>query len=298
MKTVKKLLLALLCMASMHSYAQVDSPQYAFSPNGNINGSLYVGGEMEVIYYPSDFPTMPGGMITSVYVRAGRITNRYSEYKYYGYRVSMKQTEISKYPHGGAVRVMDTFIIMPNEGIVAKYPLFIIPGGIKDREWIKIPLNVANFSYSGKQNLVVQVHFDTAVMSTFPLDVVKQTYPDYRIITPMKDSIRGMSQINLVNMGFDVAVTGVAGIKNLQSIGVFPNPSSGRFQLSFQSAAAVKVAHISVANASGRRVYEHSYTNVGVSFFKEVNLEGLPKGIYFLKLDADGEVIKRQVVLE
>ncbi|MEO6833823.1 MAG: T9SS type A sorting domain-containing protein [Chitinophagaceae bacterium] len=303
MKNVKPLLLALLCMASVHSFAQVDSPMYKCSP---VNFAAYGRvSTQESIYYPSNFVGMPNGSITAIYTADTR-TPPYPPvsggYNYYGFKVRMLQTTISRYPHGGTTpTIPDTPIIFENEAIVANYPLWNYTPVVNSVKWMKIPLNVNSFYYSNNQNFVIQFTVDSADASNsgIPMDFSTNTSPNFRFMNFGKGNQRhGQSTVSLPMVGFDIAVTDVPGIKNLQSVGLFPNPSSGRFQLSFQSAASVKLAQVSVADGSGRQLYRHSYSNVGVSFFKEVNLEGLPKGIYFLKLDADGEVIKRQVVVK
>lgn len=299
MKSLHRVLLICLCLSCYLSYGQAVLPMYQYNRDSSTGINLAIN-RIESIYYPSNFPSMPPGTITSVYFRIPRRYLLPSDSAFYGLKVRMKTTDIKTYPIlSGTQASNDTLLIKANEAIVASYPILNISTGPQFGDWIKIPLNIAAFSYSGTKNIVIQLTFDSIGSQVFiATNEAISTAPIYRSVNFYGGSDKGDGLPVLPMVGFDEAVTSVSTFKNLQSFGLFPNPSAGLFQLSFESAKAVNVVHISVLDANGKQVYVKSYSNVGTSFFKEANLEGVPKGIYYLKLEADEDVITRQVVMK
>jgi len=73
---------------------------------------------------------------------------------------------------------------------------------------------------------------------------------------------------------------------------VFPNPSKGKMKISVDNA---NVYDLSVINIEGKVVYKET----AVKNNKEINLEGLNKGIYLLQLrDKDNGLISKKIVIE
>ncbi len=104
---------------------------------------------------------------------------------------------------------------------------------------------------------------------------------------------------DLLELGMDIATTGVEAESGITSFGLFPNPAiGGRFNVSFDARRAIRETSVTVTDAAGRQVYSKTYLGVGASFFREVNLSGAAPGIYFVKVAADGAVISRRVVVE
>ncbi|MEO6831593.1 MAG: hypothetical protein ABI378_04800, partial [Chitinophagaceae bacterium] len=262
---LKNVPLVLLCLASIQSYGQLGSLMYKSTQSTSFGVSVGGFDNWEAIYYPSDFVGMPKGSVTAVYIRR-RFFGTPTNADCYSVKVRMKATDSTQYPNGGSIpAIMDTPLIHANEALVANYPLWTIDSSLIEGDWVKFRLNVNDFSFTGTQNIALQMSNFTldsnAIGIIYEVDTARSN--GTRFIRFANDSTRGLSANFLPMVGFEMAVTGVPGIKNLQSLGLFPNPSSGRFQLSFQSAKAVKVAHISVTDDRGKQVYRHSYVNVG-----------------------------------
>ncbi|MFA6127717.1 MAG: putative Ig domain-containing protein [Bacteroidales bacterium] len=79
-----------------------------------------------------------------------------------------------------------------------------------------------------------------------------------------------------------------------QSFRCFPNPAKDKMYLSFRT-AEYSNAKVSITNMIGKEIF--SVTLHGSSP-ATIDVAGNPAGIYFLKLDIDGEVFYRKIILE
>lgn len=94
----------------------------------------------------------------------------------------------------------------------------------------------------------------------------------------------------------DVKITGVAtsiGDVDADKVSVYPNPTDGNFTV--KSSEGFKTLLLELHDISGRIVYTNSYYN---SDNAAVNTSGLSRGIYLLKVSADGRVENIKVVIE
>jgi hypothetical protein len=57
------------------------------------------------------------------------------------------------------------------------------------------------------------------------------------------------------------------------------------------------VALISISDLAGKEVYSDNGTSANV-LIKEINLSGLPKGIYFVKVRTDQQTATKKLVLQ
>lgn len=87
--------------------------------------------------------------------------------------------------------------------------------------------------------------------------------------------------------------TGIPSSEISSDVSVYPNPSNGRFTVSFINSTAADV-DISIINLNGQVCYAQKLSNVG-STSKTIDSD-LPKGIYFLKV-RDGKNIKMHKLL-
>jgi hypothetical protein len=87
---------------------------------------------------------------------------------------------------------------------------------------------------------------------------------------------------NMFLMRFSDAEVGIRDQKEVRNLSVFPNPSNGSFTVQ----APREAEHISVTDALGRVVYQTKvqWARDGVT----VNMEGIPSGVYFLRISGSG----------
>ena len=93
--------------------------------------------------------------------------------------------------------------------------------------------------------------------------------------------------------------TGISAIDNDMNILVYPNPGNGNFQLTFGNIQLPK-GEIEINNALGEKVYQSEISNPTCPdcFGKsEIDLSGLPDGIYFIRLTADKFSASKKLII-
>ena len=79
-------------------------------------------------------------------------------------------------------------------------------------------------------------------------------------------------------------------------LNVYPNPSSGIFRLQFQSTINQAVSYF-VTNATGKEIYSNRIVQFKSHSIQDLNLTGVPEGIYFLHLyQEDWKVVEKLVI--
>jgi hypothetical protein len=83
-----------------------------------------------------------------------------------------------------------------------------------------------------------------------------------------------------------------------KDINVFPNPSDGRFQLTFEQSGAEKVT-AKVFDITGKLVKDISEDLVreDTSISAQVNLESPKSGIYFLRVSIGNKVLTKKIII-
>lgn len=294
------ILISVLSLGAIHGAAQI-APMFQFTPS-TINTKTnmrYRHWAAECIYYPRDFPGMTKGTINNVYIRAGKQT-RHLIFEIYGLKIRMKNTQAMAYPHGGsAPAVKDSLLIGRNGNLVANH-LSLSPQYQVDSQWIQVPLNVASFSYSGLDNIVVQISADSFSNTTLLLSDAGTTAPAYRMIETVSDSVTGISVADILDIGFDIGPpTSASVINNFKSVGLFPNPSTdGRFNIFIETRRPVLYTSVTVTDAIGRTLFSRHYDEAGTSISRQIELAAAAKGVYFVKIEADGDLMVRRVTIE
>ncbi len=91
----------------------------------------------------------------------------------------------------------------------------------------------------------------------------------------------------------------VGDVKNslaVNELSFYPNPSNGRFNLSFEAAEAGDV-NISVLNAQGQKIYGEKLVDFSGPYEKEIDLTGEASGVYFLNISQNGKVMNKKLVV-
>jgi len=90
--------------------------------------------------------------------------------------------------------------------------------------------------------------------------------------------------------------TGTSSISNNQQVSIFPNPSSGNFNIQISGPSSDNIM-ISVYNAIGQKIKEvDGKLNGGTSQF-EINMEGQSNGIYNVKIESNKTIINKTLNL-
>lgn len=78
---------------------------------------------------------------------------------------------------------------------------------------------------------------------------------------------------------------------------VYPNPTSGKFTISFEQVKSSEI-RIALISMSGHVVYQDVIKSANSSVSTDVNIAGLSKGIYLLRIYGDFDSIYRQIILK
>lgn len=95
----------------------------------------------------------------------------------------------------------------------------------------------------------------------------------------------------------NLPVTVVKSIKQLTNFELYPNPSSGVFQINF-TANYVANLKINIVDVRGKIVYSNLIQNVFAYFTKEIDLSKQSNGVYFVEIIADEKRYVKKIVLE
>jgi PKD repeat protein len=94
-----------------------------------------------------------------------------------------------------------------------------------------------------------------------------------------------------------ILVEGTEDISQHNYIAIYPNPSNGKFTIEAVTDAVIGRVTIEILNQLGQTVYFFDKTMNDSHFTEKINLETLPLGIYYLKLNTDNVNAKRKFII-
>ncbi|MBL7884903.1 MAG: T9SS type A sorting domain-containing protein [Bacteroidia bacterium] len=115
-------------------------------------------------------------------------------------------------------------------------------------------------------------------------------------ITYTVTDVNGCSNSSTQNITVNSCV-GVEEYSVLSSTMVYPNPSNGMFTIAIANATIDNLI-ISIIDIQGKEVFGVKETNVHGDYNKHVNLEGLSKGMYYIKLSTDKEAKIQKLIVQ
>jgi hypothetical protein len=80
-------------------------------------------------------------------------------------------------------------------------------------------------------------------------------------------------------------------------VSIYPNPTAGTFTIAINNARFSPLLII-IVDMQGREVYSVSDKNIAIDYTRQLNLEGISKGIYFVKLNAGADTKVQKLVVE
>ena len=82
-----------------------------------------------------------------------------------------------------------------------------------------------------------------------------------------------------------------------KSIAVFPNPTNGQIQVTWETPLRSEFS-FSLYDISGRRIFSKEFASQGLK--ETINLDDMPKGIYIYELNEDNRTLKtdKLVIME
>lgn len=87
-------------------------------------------------------------------------------------------------------------------------------------------------------------------------------------------------------------------ISNITQMYLYPNPTDGIFNLTFNTKKPVSNVSVSVINMLGVKVMEKYYSQNGKDFNYSLDLSNFSKGVYMVELKADEERIVKRIIVK
>jgi hypothetical protein len=91
---------------------------------------------------------------------------------------------------------------------------------------------------------------------------------------------------------------GVNGLENEVGFNMFPNPTTGKFVLQYNSNKEVKDVTVTVTGITGQKVFEKAYQKTEREFSQEIDLSEMPRGVYYVELNAGGEKMMQKLTVK
>jgi hypothetical protein len=91
---------------------------------------------------------------------------------------------------------------------------------------------------------------------------------------------------------------GVGNTEVDKGILLFPNPSEGLFNMSIKLPAAVQSVIITIYDQIGKQVLLHDYGTVKDNISTAFDFSKRPKGVYYIKVNVDGDIFYRKMTIQ
>ena len=308
-------IILLLCLSDFFLYAQ-QAPQHVQDCGYDLsqwvpfvfdrqatNGPV----KQQTFYLTSEFPGASNGLMTSIYFKcASKIT----EAEYRNFTIMMGY--MPKKEGGGSA---DTLYY----DSTAKYPwypadtVFYSPlYQIKNKDtgdWIKFSFQKP-FVYDPAENFTLMLYHDSMIYTRIP---PKYNYPMMaQAALPINNTrgtyiLPGFSNPNtnfatsgfghVIFLGFDLQPNSIQSIPGISGFNLYPNPSSGRFQIRLDAQKEVQRMEFSVSSITGNTVHRQQFKNVQGSFSRQIDLSGLAPGVYFATIATErGKEVRKLII--
>ena len=97
---------------------------------------------------------------------------------------------------------------------------------------------------------------------------------------------------------FHQPVLGIGSVTNIQSLQLYPNPTTGAVNLQMNMQKAVTDLQIVVTNITGQQIATRTFHNTGTQFSTQLDLSGEARGVYFIEIKADGDRSLQRILLK
>jgi parallel beta-helix repeat protein len=94
-----------------------------------------------------------------------------------------------------------------------------------------------------------------------------------------------------------VGAVGINNIEFLEQFSIYPNPSNGVFNLEW-TVSKVSDWTVSIFDVEGREVYSEKVNGVNASVNRQIDLKGISKGIYTVKLHTEEGIATMRLVIQ
>lgn len=81
------------------------------------------------------------------------------------------------------------------------------------------------------------------------------------------------------------------------TVNIYPNPTSGVFNVQMSKLADMQMKDIEVYNMLGERIYQSAHPHIRTSSHLQIDLSSQPDGIYFVRVNTEKGVVSKKVVV-
>lgn len=90
----------------------------------------------------------------------------------------------------------------------------------------------------------------------------------------------------------------VGEVDGISGFNMFPNPTTGKFHLQFNSSNATGKVAVTITTVTGQQVMQMEYDHKAGQFDKEIDMSKMARGVYFVELQSNGEKAMQKLVIE
>ena len=251
---------------------------------GFING----GARKQTIYYPSEFPGMPAGAITTIYLRNGKKLS--GDYHFRNLTIKMGYMAMDENHTDSAHFNVVPPLTWYATDTVFYTPTYTVSAASDSGDWLRFDLQQP-FSYDATRNFIVDIAQDSAypvsLYTSFRIAYFFANTSDYSYYVqafphwgPNWNTIPDAQHNGFIPIiAFDILPTGIHNISKSQGIAIYPNPAQNVLYIKGGSSYAIY-------DMTGRVVSSGSPSHEGV------NVARLAVGLYAVKvIDEDGKAI-------
>ncbi len=98
-------------------------------------------------------------------------------------------------------------------------------------------------------------------------------------------------------VALDTCAVGLEDLFSDNSITLFPNPNSGQFELAFKATQQADYA-VTISNALGEKVYAYTLNDFAGEHRRQLDLQHLSKGLYFVQIGDGRRTVTKKVTLQ
>jgi hypothetical protein len=108
----------------------------------------------------------------------------------------------------------------------------------------------------------------------------------------------GCTASDMMTLTVDTCLVGVSQLQGVASVSLYPNPNKGAFRVNASLEKSVSKFSITIHNIAGQEIYSFTRNTPAMNFTEEVNLPGISRGVYTVRMDFDGAVLERKIIVQ
>jgi hypothetical protein len=108
---------------------------------------------------------------------------------------------------------------------------------------------------------------------------------------------RGCTSYDDITIRVDTNTTGIDYPNRQISMSLYPNPVSRNENLVINLTVNPGIFHLSISNTIGARFYEETFHNLSDFFSREIGLNKMNPGVYYISVSSDNALLVKKVII-